>query len=177
MKTATLAFALLCLAATGAAADPRSDALAGVSRCQAIADNRTFLDCVYGAMQPLRAELGLPAAPASQVGLVPPGILTPSAAPRAAAPARDRGLLGGLVGGGTSVAAQRMAGFSFDKNGLFTVSLADGEVWQQVSGDNSLAHWHGSPGNYSVTIRGGVFGSFNLQVKGDATVFRVRRLR
>src|ERR1700761_6018227 len=57
-----------------ALAAPRDDVLFGISRCGGIADDRTWLDCVYGAAQPMRAKLGLPPAPASQQALVPPPI-------------------------------------------------------------------------------------------------------
>jgi hypothetical protein len=183
MKTGTLALALFLLTVAGAAADPRSDALAGFSRCQAIADDRVFLDCVYGAMQPMRGKLGLPPAPASQVSLVPPVVLTPSPTPaappaRTAAPVRNGGMLSGLFGSGRiEVADQPMTGFRFDRQGFFTVTLANGQVWRQVEGDTSLAHWHGVPGSYRVTIRSGALGSFNLQVKGDPSGFKVARVR
>jgi hypothetical protein len=178
-RAAAIVFALITLGAAGAGADPRGDSLAGVTRCQGIADDRTFLNCVYGAMQPLRTELGLPPAPASQVGLVPPVSLVPAPAPRPGPVARhDQGMLGGLFGSGKAEApSQRMAAFSFDRNGMFTVSLANGEVWRQVSGDISMAHWHGEPSNYVVTIRGGALGSFNLKVNGDPTAFKVVRVR
>src|ERR1700722_19070476 len=55
-------------------AGPRDDVLYGISRCGGIANDRTWLDCVYGAAQPMRARLGLPPAPASQQALVPPPI-------------------------------------------------------------------------------------------------------
>ena len=42
-----------------AMAGPRDDVLYGISRCGGIADDRTWLDCVYGAAQPMRAQLGL----------------------------------------------------------------------------------------------------------------------
>ena len=51
-----------------AADDPtRDDVLANVQRCAGITDNRTWLNCFYGAAQPMRAQLGLPPAPQSQV--------------------------------------------------------------------------------------------------------------
>jgi hypothetical protein len=55
---------LIVLPALGAPAstDPRADVIAGSSRCDGIPDNRTWLDCYYGAAQPLRAQLGLPPA-------------------------------------------------------------------------------------------------------------------
>ena len=67
-----------------ALAAPRDDVLFGISRCGGIADDRTWLDCVYGAAQPMRSKLGLPPAPASQQALVPPPI-PGQAAPQAQA--------------------------------------------------------------------------------------------
>src|ERR1700744_1647390 len=68
-----------------ALAGPRDDVLYGISRCGGIADDRTWLDCVYGAAQPMRAQLGLPPAPVSQQKLVPPAF------PGTAAPAQSFG--------------------------------------------------------------------------------------
>ena len=47
-------------------AGPRDQARAGSLRCDSITDERTWLDCYYGAAQPVRADLGLTAAPVSQ---------------------------------------------------------------------------------------------------------------
>ena len=61
------------LAATPALADTdpvRNDVMANIERCSAITDNRVWLNCFYGAAQPMRAQLGLPPAPDSQVALV-----------------------------------------------------------------------------------------------------------
>ena len=58
-------------AATAAAhLSPRDAVRARSMRCDAIKDDRTWLDCYYGAAQPVRAELSLPPAPASQQALV-----------------------------------------------------------------------------------------------------------
>src|ERR1700761_6319687 len=65
---------LLLLAALPATARPRDDALAGAFRCAVIGDARQWLDCYYGAAQPVRAGLGLAPATAAQVklALAPP---------------------------------------------------------------------------------------------------------
>jgi hypothetical protein len=63
-------------------AAPRDEMLAGISRCKSIIDEKTFLNCVYGAAQPVRAELGLPAAPVAQQNLVPVDEPTPPNPPR-----------------------------------------------------------------------------------------------
>ena len=76
----TASFALLLgslglsVLAGPALADARQDVLSATQRCGGIADDRTWLDCYYGAAQPLRAQLGLPAAPAAQLRLVPQGV-------------------------------------------------------------------------------------------------------
>jgi hypothetical protein len=70
-----------CLAALGsgpAAARPRDDVMSGAFRCAAIGESRLWLDCYYGAAQPVRAALNLPPASAAQLKL--------AAAPPAAAP-------------------------------------------------------------------------------------------
>src|SRR6185503_11911330 len=66
---------VLLLASLPAAARPRDDALAGAFRCAGIADSRQWLDCYYGAAQPVRAALKLAPALAAQVQLAqsPPG--------------------------------------------------------------------------------------------------------
>jgi len=61
--------ALLLLAALPAEARPRDDALAGAFRCAVIGDARAWLDCYYGAAQPVRAGLGLAPATAAQMKL------------------------------------------------------------------------------------------------------------
>jgi hypothetical protein len=167
--------ALLC--AAPAAADPRGEAVMGAARCQAIADDRAFLNCVYGAMQPLRAELGLPPAPPAQTRLVPSGV-TPMPAPVTnRAPPRE-GLMADVFGSGRiEVSPQRMTGFQFDRNGFFTVTLADGAVWKQLDGDSARAHWRGAPASLIVTVREGAFGAHVLQVRGEQATYKVIRLR
>lgn len=179
VKPALLGLLLFCVASASANADPRSDALAGAARCQAIADDRAFLNCVYGAMQPLRVELGLPPAPPAQTSLVPSASLpmVPPEMSQAAPPVRNNGMKDALFGGKIEVVPQRMASFDIDRNGFFTVTLADGAVWKQLDGDTARAHWRGPPGDLVVTVRSGVFGAHVLQVRGQATTYKVIRLR
>lgn len=170
---------LAMVSAAPAMADPRDEALAGASRCRTIADDRMFLDCVYGAMQPLRAKLGLPPAPAAQLRLVPPAnaAVAPAPPPVARAP-RGNGLLGDIFGSGqVEVAPQRLAAYSFDRNGLFTVTLADGEVWRQVEGDTALAHWHEPPSSLVAAVYAGSLGAHILRLQGQSAGFKVTRIR
>jgi hypothetical protein len=52
-----------------AQARPRDDVLSGAFRCAVLADSRAWLDCYYGAAQPVRAALNMPAALAAQIKL------------------------------------------------------------------------------------------------------------
>lgn len=61
--------AALMVLPLSAMARPRDDVMSGAFRCAAIADQRTWLDCYYGAAQPARTALGLTPAPAAQASL------------------------------------------------------------------------------------------------------------
>lgn len=157
-------------------AGPREDTLSGISRCASLPDDRTFLDCIYGAAQPMRAKLGLVPAPASQQRLVPPTapVLAqtppPSAGPAPAAP-QTAGILGMFKGDGL-----HMAAYSFDKRGLFTVTLSDGTVWRQDVLDSNFAHFGGKASNYAVTLVDGGPGKSRMTVRGEGGPYLVERL-
>ena len=71
LAIAALVGAFAGLWAAPAAADPtRDDVMTALQRCAGFTDNRTWLNCYYGAAQPMRAQLGLSPAPDSQVSLV-----------------------------------------------------------------------------------------------------------
>src|SRR5438067_13647330 len=53
-----------------ALADAREDVISGLTRCAALTEDRQWLDCYYGAAQPMRAWLGLSPAPQSQLKLL-----------------------------------------------------------------------------------------------------------
>lgn len=183
----TLLF-LSVLCASPALAGPREDSLSGVSRCAALPDDRTFLDCVYGAMQPMRAQLGLQPAPVVQQRLVPPAYSSassyasppsaqaaPPPVPAQSAPTgKDSGgIFGSIFGGG----ALHMASYAFDKRGLFTVTLSDGSVWKQDANDTNFAHFAGKASNYPVTLHPGDFGKARMDVRGEDGPYLVVRVR
>lgn len=177
-KAALLASALLF--AAPALAGPREDTLAGISRCSALPDDRSFLDCIYGAAQPMRARLGLPPASPAQTRLVPPAYAAPAApvAPRAVPPgaARPAGGLANVLGNDSG--ASWMETFSFDHRGLFTVTFSNGQVWRQEPSDPARARWAGRPSDYSIRLAVNADGrSGTLWVRGDATTYQVRKLR
>lgn len=232
----------LCLAGVGLAlamgshaqARPRDDVMAGAYRCGAIADDRQWLDCFYGAAQLVRAQLGLPPAPKAQQRLAaaPPAggeahnamvrgeamagaarcyavaddrqwlncyydaaqsvrallklpqpngetkasaVEAPAFAVRKAAPAAPDGFSDWLAGSGDQRIVSRLASYSFDRNQIFTVTLANGQVWQQQSGDTSYAHWKKPAGSYIAVITRGALGSIDLRIRGEPRSFKVTR--
>jgi len=232
LKFWLLTAALMLLSAQPTLAGSRDDVLAGVFHCAAIGDTRTWLDCFYGAAQPVRAELGLPPAPPAQVKLSqnPPAGAPPSGdlGPRyqattealrcnsltdtrqwlncyygAAQPVRAQlGLsaapqarvVTSAPAGGPPVGASQplprapipaatgqnagwlqMASYSFNRYGIFTVSLANGQQWRQLSGDTSFAHWKKPATHYWVRITRGALQSLNLKVRGEPAAYKVEQ--
>lgn len=145
-----------------ALAGPRDDVLYGISRCGGISDDRAWLDCLYGAAQPMRAQLGLPPAPASQQKLVPPampGMAAPAfgAAAPAAAPVQPAYRPGFFERLATPKSYKpepptTLKSYQFDAVGLFTVTLANGETWKQDGGDPLRARWNKPPQSYKAQI-------------------------
>jgi hypothetical protein len=163
-------------------ADTRDDVMAAMQRCRAFPDDRTWLECTYGAQQFMRAKLGLPPAPDYQQRLVPSvtsavtapppisTLATPppmNAAPRpATAPApthRKASFLQILTGSATPVAVSTLASVAYDANNAFLVTLQNGQTWHQVNADSSQKARF-KPGT-KVTIRPGALGSYNLEAE------------
>jgi hypothetical protein len=65
---------------------------------------------------------------------------------------------------------------TYTRDGHFTVTLGNGQVWQQIEGDTGVARFKNKGGDV-VTISRGVLGSYNLVVEGHNLLFKVRRLR
>jgi hypothetical protein len=137
-----------------------------VLRCNNLGQDRQWLDCYYAAAQPVRAQLGL--SPAPQVRPLLPAETTGK--PRVGQSVQsNRDIVGYPI-------SSRMASYSFNRYGLFTVLLANGQAWRQLSGDTSAAHWTKSAPNYTVQISRGALRSFNLKVKGVSNEYKVERI-
>jgi hypothetical protein len=168
---------LVVLTATPALAGPREDVYSASLRCSAIADDRAWLDCYYGAAQPMRGQLHLPAAPASQTALIPPVI--DAAHPRAAP--QKEGMIGQTLGyltGGTVVLSD-MAVTSYEPGQPtgFTVTLANGQVWRQTDDQPRLVRWRNGPQAHHVTVWKGALNTFNLGFDDEGDRYKVRRLK
>ncbi|HWU55632.1 MAG TPA: hypothetical protein VN175_09035 [Rhizomicrobium sp.] len=155
----------LAIFSSTAWAGPREDTLAGISRCAALPDDRTFLDCLYGAAQPMRARLGLQPAPVAQQRLVPPLAPAPIQAPPPNA------------GTAPNASPLYMTAYSFDKRGLFTVTLSDGSVWHQDASDTNFAHFGGKASSYRVTLVAGEYGKSRMNVRGEPGPYLVEQVR
>jgi hypothetical protein len=70
-----------------------------------------------------------------------------------------------------------MASYSFDRRGLFTVTLSDGSVWRQDGDDTNFAHFSGSASNYPVSLNPGNFGKVRMDVRGEGGPYLVERVR
>jgi hypothetical protein len=136
----------------------RNRVMVAASRCYAVANDREWLDCYYGAAGPMRSALGL-ATPASREYPKQEASLPPEHA---------RSELD------FTKITSKVEDFQFDRSRNFRITLSNGQAWQQVAGDTSYAHWKKPPGSYIAVITHGAFGSFNLQMKGSPLIFKVR---
>ena len=178
-----------------ALADARDDIVAGIQRCGVINDNRVWLDCVYGAVQPMRAQLGLQPAPEFQQRLVPPAqasYLAPPAPPvRAAtapaatvpattsarpAPRKRVGFFNNLLNA-PPVSVSKMASFRYERNGAFVVALENGQQWRQANVIDGVISWDKPPASYTVTITQGAFGSYSLRTSDNPRTYKVELVR
>jgi hypothetical protein len=179
----TLACATV-LTASPLKADTRDEVLAGVQRCGAIQDDRNWLDCMYGAQQPMRARLGLPPAPEFQQRLVP--AVQPGAPARATLPAtlavkpsprRKPGFFESLAGNAPPYAVSRMTSYRYLKDGAFVVTLENGQEWRQSDANGGTVSWTKKPSAYLAKITSGSFGSFSLSTDDSPRSYKVERVR
>ncbi len=166
-----------------ALADTRDDVWAAMQRCQAIADDRTWLECTYGAKQPMRAKLGLPPAPDYQQRLVPSQPLPASAnfpPPRAASasastpsPRAAPKPRASFLGDASPIVVSTLARVQYDDQDAFIVTLDNGQVWRQVNAElgRKVPLRKGS----RVSIRPGVLWSYNLTSEEDPRFYKVER--
>lgn len=179
MKTPVFMAVMMLAFAAPAHADTRDDVMAAMQRCAIIQDDRTWLDCTYGAQQMMRARLGLPPAPEFQQRLVPPASAplpsVAAAAPQRFAapppPQRSSGFLG--LGGSAPLAVSTLTRVQYDKQGAFVVTLDNGQVWRQANNDD------GRKANFRagtrIAITPGSLWTYNLKADGDPRSYKVER--
>jgi hypothetical protein len=188
---------LLCgaiaVGAANAQTGARDEVLSGIQRCGVIHDDRTWLDCLYGAEQPMRGHLGLAPAPEFQQRLVPAGPVIPlssmSAAPAAdmappprvatrPAPRKKASFWSTLIGTDQPIAVSRMASYRYEKSGAFVVTLENGQQWRQVDvNGGGQVSWLRPPATYTVTVSQGAFGSYILHTDDNPSIYKVEMVR
>jgi hypothetical protein len=173
--------AFSALALQPALADTRDDVMAGFQRCRTMPDDRTWLDCTYGAQQLMRAKLGLAPAPEFQQRLVPPQSLAPlppmsaNTAARQAAPSplrRSRpGFFQILTGTAAPVAISILKAVQYDSQGAFTATLQNGQVWHQVNTETGMKAKLNTGSR--TTVKPGALGSYDLKTDDSPHVYKV----
>ncbi|HWM61581.1 MAG TPA: hypothetical protein VNN98_05480 [Rhizomicrobium sp.] len=165
------------LLSQSAFADTRDDVMAGMQRCRAIQDDRAWLDCTYGAEQPMRGKLGLPPAPEFQQRLVPPPPTSVDAGARKALPSvpphRSASFLQILTGSAAPLTVSTLASVQYDSQGAFILTLQNGQVWYQVDveGGQKARLKLGA----RTTVTPGALGSYDLKTDGSPHVYKVER--
>jgi hypothetical protein len=174
----------------------RDQVFSNAIHCNEFTDERQWLDCYYAAAQPMRTNLGLSAGPQAVVKSA--SNPANSTAFTKSAPPQETNLASGPLGTtqrayaanfGLQVKSEPaldrspdhidayMASYTLDQFGIFTVTLANGQVWRQLAGDTNNAHWNKPAKSYAVRISHGFLGSYNLKVKDNPGEFKVRRVR
>jgi len=173
-------------------ADARDDVVRSMTRCAGYTDDRQWLECYYGAAQPMRAWLGLPPAPQSQLKLLqgqpqtsaPLSASLPSTVTRAATrtgpppPTKRSGILD-VFGGSDVVKNTPIQSYEMSRNGNFVITLPDGQVWRQTDGDASKSpvRWTQPASSMRVTISQAAMHTFNLVVNDENVHHKVTRIR
>jgi len=168
-------------------ADAREDVISGMTRCAVLTDDRQWLDCYYGAAQPMRSQLGLPPAPQSQLKLLQgqPNAAAPLPATvtRAAVrtgpppPPRSSGIFD-VFGGSDVVKNAPIHSYEVTRQG-FVITLPDGQIWKQTDEDAAKfpVSWTQPASSMRVTIAQGALHTFNLVMADETQHHKVQRVR
>jgi hypothetical protein len=152
--------------------------LSGAVHCDGLNSDRQWLDCYYAATNAMRAKLGL--ASHAQTHSVSDIDMKPGEAPQYASAGANGGVqdsfgFAARPRHSLSQVVSQLVSYKFDQYGIFTVKLANGQVWRQMSGDTTYAHWNLPPAKYTAFITMGASDSYNLRLKGNPGLFKVKR--
>lgn len=180
----SLAFALMggALLVQPALGDTRDDVYAAMLRCRILRDDRAWLDCAYGAQQPMRAKLGLSPAPEFQQRLVPSAgspqvasLPAPEAEPArtqgSGRPRHSASFMQILTGSALPVTVSALASVQYDGQGAFIATLQNGQVWHQLDADGARAPLKAGT---KITITPGAMGSYNLRAADVRHMYKVK---
>lgn len=162
----------------------RDEVMARAAGCMRVAAERAWLDCYYDSAVPMRTRLGLGVPPAARPQPVAPPPQLVSAAPRPARSGpppmpRNTGLFNGIFNETRPIVRDAsVTSYSFDKSGGFTLTLADGQVWEQSDEDQVYhpARWRQPAEAMRVTIAPNAMHTFKLKVAGENRFYKVHRI-
>jgi len=171
----------------------RAEVVSAAANCMRLSDERPWLDCFYAAATPMRAQLGLSRPQgAARAAPVPAPVPLPrfaTAAPPPAPAAKPAGpppmprpvsLMSGIFGKPRPVVVKvPMQSYEMDKNGSFTITLVDGQVWEQIAEDEIYhrARWRKPASEMAVTITPDAMHTFIMTVSGENYMYKVHRTR
>ena len=168
----------------------RAEVVSAAANCMRLTEERPWLDCFYAAATPMRAQLGLstpqvasraaPPVPAP----VPQRMATlPAPAPAPAGPPpmpSRRGMFTGIFGSAKPIVRDMpMQSLVQDDKGSFTITLIDGQVWEQDVEDEIYhrARWRKPAAEMAVTITPDAMHTFIMTVQGEGYMYKVHRVR
>jgi hypothetical protein len=171
----------------------RDEVMARAAGCMRVAAERAWLDCYYDAATPMRARLGLalPAQAARPTPPPPPPVTPVPSAPQIASATppprppgpppmpRNTGLFNGIFNDTKPILRNApVQSYEIAKNGAFTLTLTDGQVWRQSEEDQIYhpARWRQPAEAMRVTISPNAMHTFKLEVAGESKFYKVRRI-
>lgn len=166
-----------------------ADPAAGLKICAAIADKADRLTCFDALAAGLQVSVPAQATVSAAPAIVAPAPV-PSAPPRVQTRPEEFGseaiVPPAVTQTGSSAVhvepealksiTDKVAEVAFNAAGRFTVTLSNGQVWQQASSDDERARFT-RRGDLTVTISRGLLGSYNLSASGSNVVYKVRRVK
>ena len=169
----------------------RDEVVSSAAGCMRQGADRAWLDCYYAAATPMRAQLGL-AGPGAARPPVPAPVPVPqqqyaSAMPPAPAPPpapppmpRERGMFAGIFTSPKAIVKNMpMQSYEIDKKDkYFTVTLQDGQVWEQQAEDAVYhpARWRKPAEEMEVTITPDAMRVYLMTIKDDGKIYKVKRI-
>lgn len=174
-------------------ADPREDLLQAINKCSTIGDDKARLGCYDAAAPRVRDVVSVP--PAAMT--TPPtkeeekswfgfnlGGLFGGSAPAQTTPQQFGQETTPQVQQNVETAKQEVdsisAGvteYSYTLDRKFIVFLDNGQVWRQMQGDTTVAHFNKAAKDNTVTIERGAFNSYDLSINDSNQTIKVIRVK
>lgn len=174
MKTAFLIFAGFVALATAAEAQTLDQQMA---RCMAMTGTLQRLACYDAAAHGAGVSPAPRPTSAASAYAPPPAGVPPAQTFASAPPASGLGserLPATVARQNSQSLVAAVSEIRFDGYGRFTVTLANGQVWRQLPGDETFLR---NPKITQVKITRGAIGSYDLAVPGLHSSYRVTRIK